>query len=187
MWGKVFSNMFEGSMRGKGPVVFSVWTYVITKTMNSVVTLNPEVVAFLIGCKISEAEAAIEFLCSPDPESNIKDHQGRRLLREAQFQYRVVNWAFYNSIRNEEERKEANREAAARYREKKQQEDSIKALKKAGKNKPLAGESAAMKALNQGDVDKAEKLAEPIQNVVPLEPPQLPCDQPKEDCPPGLQ
>jgi hypothetical protein len=187
MWGKVFSTMFEGSLRGKGAVVFSVMTYIITKTQNSVVTLNPEVVAFLIGCKTCEVKDAIDLLCAPDPDSNLKEHEGRRLIREAQFQYRVVNWAYYNSIRNEEERKESNRVAAARYREKKQMEDSAKALRKAAKHKSLTNEDAAVRAEKDGNQALADKLAEPVVKVAPVEQIEhLPGSVPVEDCPPGL-
>ena len=116
MYGKVFASMFDGSMLGKGPEVFAVWTFALTRTVKGSVELNPVLVATMIGMPVERVLLAIEFLEQPDPYSRNPDEGGRRLIRDGQFQYRVVSHAKYSKIRNEDERKEYNREAKARER-----------------------------------------------------------------------
>lgn len=116
MYGKVFASMFEGSMLGAGPDVFAVWTYTLTRTVKGIVELNPPLVGAMIGMPAEHVVAAITFLEQPDPFSRNPDEGGRRLVKEGQFQYRVVSHGKYSKIRNEDERKEYNREAKARER-----------------------------------------------------------------------
>ncbi|MBM3496438.1 MAG: hypothetical protein FJX72_19280 [Armatimonadetes bacterium] len=71
----------------------------------------------MFGCSIDEVKDAINKLCAPDPESRTKEHEGRRMLSQGQFLYWIPTWAKYNSIRNEVERREQNREAQKRWRE----------------------------------------------------------------------
>jgi hypothetical protein len=66
MYGKIFERMFTGTMYGSGPVVFSVWAYVIANARPpGVVSLNPKLLAATIGCSTEEIRLAIEFLTRP--------------------------------------------------------------------------------------------------------------------------
>src|SRR5438552_8957888 len=123
MYGKHFASMYEGSMVGSGAVVFAVWGYVIAKmepdrTVGAQVSLNARLLETIIVEPQSEIEKAIEFLCKPYPSSRTKKEDGRRLVRLGEFDYQVVNGAKYTAIRDEERRREQNRAAQARYREK---------------------------------------------------------------------
>lgn len=117
MYGKLFSSTFTGSMVGSGPVVFSVWGYVIAHAVQSQVELNPALLAVVLGCPEDKVEAAISVLCSKDPRSRSKDEDGRRIVREGQFAYRVVNHTKYNAMRNEGDRREYNRIKQQEHRE----------------------------------------------------------------------
>lgn len=116
MYGKHFESMYEGSMYGAGVAVFAVWGYVISHTKDSVVELNPRKLADTLGGTKEEIVKAIKFLMEKDPESRHKAHEGRRLLREGEFQYRVPSWDEYRKIMNEDERREYNRIKQAEYR-----------------------------------------------------------------------
>lgn len=124
MYGKLFKSMFTGSMYGMGATVIAVWAYVIANKdrKDGVIDLNPIMLAGVIGEPEKRIVEAIEMLCSPDPNSRSKEYEGRRLLREGQFQYKVVNWDKYNNIHNDDDRKEYNRMAkqAERDREKRE-------------------------------------------------------------------
>lgn len=138
MFGKHFASLYEGSMIGAGAIVFAVWGYVIAKHMpdreyGSTVTLNPNLLGPILGESPEDVKEAIEFLCSPDPESTTPTAKGRRLIKIAQFEYQVVNGAKYRAIRDEETRKQQNREAQERYRNKKKAEQ---AAQFAGNNHP---------------------------------------------------
>lgn len=125
MYGKYFASTFTGSMFGAGPDVFAVWGYVIANAVESQVELNPNLLAAIIGTTPDRIRMAIDFLCSPDPQSRTKTEEGRRLVREGEFAYRVPNLLAYRSIRNEEERREYNRLKKAEQRERDRVKDSV--------------------------------------------------------------
>lgn len=109
MYGKLFASAFTGSMFGAGADVFAVWAYVIANAQDSVVELNPPMLAAVIGSTPKRVRSAIEFLCRPDTESRNPEEDGRRLLACGPFQYKVVSHEVYRAIRNEDDRREYNR------------------------------------------------------------------------------
>ncbi len=119
MYGKWFDSVYEGSMAGSGPIVLAVWGYCCAKAdpEDHTVLLNPSVLVAKIG-KITEAEvrSAIEFLLSPDPDSQCKDHEGRRLLHSGGLRYFVVTHERYRGMRSEEDRRHYMRKYMRDYR-----------------------------------------------------------------------
>jgi hypothetical protein len=144
MYGKAYESMYEGSMVGAGINVFAVWNYIIAANRGGYIEINPKLLAFILGGKESDIESALEFLQKPDPKSRSKDRNGSRLVKEGQFQYFVVNWAYYQHLKNEVDRREYNRIKQAEYRSR-------------GKTKsgPQTGETAHMKALDAGASEEA--------------------------------
>ena len=138
-------------MMGAGVNVFAVWNYVIAKANRGTLELNPPLLAFILGGEVKEVEEAIKFLCSEDPRSRSSEEGGRRLVKEGQFQYRVVNWGKYHGIRTKEDQREYNRRKQAEYREQ----------KRLRKSRPLSGEAAAVKAFESGDEGEFDRLSEP--------------------------
>lgn len=117
MYGKIYESTFTGSLVGSGAVVFAVWSYVIAHTKPpGVVEMNPALLASVLGCQKDDVEGAIGLLCSPDSQSRTPDHDGKRLLREGPFLYRVPTWERYNAMRNNDERRTYNRDAQRRSR-----------------------------------------------------------------------
>lgn len=119
MYGKHHDTTYSGSMFGAGLAVFAVWGYVIANTRaDHRVELNARVLAACLGGPVDEIRAAIEILCGPDPESRSKEHGGRRLVREGEYLYFVVNHNAYRDMRSNEDRREyfklAKREQRAR-------------------------------------------------------------------------
>ena len=108
MYGKIFASTFSGSMVGAGPDVFAVWAFALAQVVNSRVELNPRLLAPVLGTTQDRVEAAIEYLGRPDADSRNPAEEGRRLIREGQYQYRVVSHEIYQAIRNEEERRNYN-------------------------------------------------------------------------------
>lgn len=119
MYGKFFSSTFSGSMLGAGPDVFSVWAYTIANTVNGLVELNPILLSAVIGMPVDRVEKAIGYLCSPDPNSRNPDQEGRRILKQGQYQYKVVSHEIYRAIRNEDERRLYNAQKQRESRAKK--------------------------------------------------------------------
>jgi len=116
MYGKYFASTFTGSLMGAGANVFAVWGYVIANTTGGQVELNPRLLAAVLGMSVAEVAKAIDYLAAPDPESRSKIEEGRRLIREGEFCYRVPNFATYRAIRNEDDRREYNRQKQAEHR-----------------------------------------------------------------------
>jgi hypothetical protein len=132
--------------------MFAVWGYVIAHMkpdaeVGAQVELNPKLLSAILGEDERVVQGVIDRLCEPDEISTSKAEEGRRLVRLGQFAYRVVNGAHYMAIRNEDERREYfrihKRKERARLR----------------KGKPLHGEVAAVKALDNGDEREFERIA----------------------------
>ncbi len=145
MYGKHFESMYDGSMYGSGVAVFAVWGYVISHTREGRIELNSRKLADTLGGEVKEIEDAIAFLEKPDAESRQKEHGGRRLLKEGEYQYAVPSWEHYQRLKNEADRREYNREAKRRERARK-------------RPKSLPGEEAAVKAMANGDDDAADSI-----------------------------
>ena len=157
MYGKQFDSMYCGSMVGKGFAVFSLMGYVIAnmkpdKTVGFQVDLNSKILATVFGELEEKIVQAIEFLCAPDPHSRTPAEDGRRLMSVGQYSYRVVNGVMYDKIRNEEDRREQNRLAQCRHREKSRSSNRMKKMSDSGR--PLKGEVKAIKDFEAGKVDK---------------------------------
>lgn len=120
-WAKHFEAMYEGSMYGAGVAVFAVWGYVISHAWlgDGWVDLNPQLLANTLGGNDGEVKWAIEWLCRPDPKSEWKSHEGRRLVHEAGFRYFVPSWEHYEKVAVRERKREQNRAAQDKFRRKK--------------------------------------------------------------------
>lgn len=149
MYGKHFESLYEGSMYGAGVAVFAVWGYVIAKTHHSRIELNPRKLADTLGGDVNEIEEAIGFLCRPDPHSRNQTREGRRLIKEGQFQYYVTGWEEYQSIRNEIERREYNKLAKRSERARKKREDDPR-------SEPLNGEVKSISEVEDGKITQEE-------------------------------
>lgn len=163
MYGKHFESMYTGSMFGVGPTVFAVWGYVISHTKkDGCVELNPHLLGAMIGCPPKEIEDAITFLCGPDERSRSKDEGGRRMIREGEFDYRVVNFISYRNILNEDERRAYNRQKKRESRER---------LKSKGQSLTVNDKSAVSA--------QAEAAPTPTPSLTPAEEAASPVARPK--------
>lgn len=158
IWRKIYKSMYEGSMVGSGATVFALMGYIIShqeymRNVGWVIRLNPRLLATVIGESEDRVAKAIEYLASEDKDSTSKEHGGRRIVaREVgTMEYLVVNGERYQEYRVWEERKEQNRDAQKRYREK------MRAMKKA---KPLEGETAYEKVLREEGKEAADAWAD---------------------------
>jgi len=100
-YGKLFESTYTGSMAGSGSNVFAVWTYCIaTANRHHEVYLNEKGLSVILGEPIEHIEQAINYLCSPDPNSRSKVEDGRRLIKvvDVGCTYRVVNHSVYKEL-----------------------------------------------------------------------------------------
>jgi hypothetical protein len=125
MYGKLFDSTFTGSMYGAGSDVFAVWGYVVANTVNSSIELNPAMLAAVLGTTPEAVRSAIAFLCSADPNSRNPEEDGKRLIKEGMYQYRVVSHELYRAIRDQDERRAYNRVKQQEHRQKRRQTNVI--------------------------------------------------------------
>ena len=165
MYGKSYESKFKGSMVGAGIAVFAVWDYMTTMARDGYVEVNPDLLAFILGGKDQDPQEivdALDFLQEPDEKSNSKREGGRRIVKEGEYQYRLVNWDEYNRIRTEEERREYNRIKQKEFR------DRERELKRRKPSKPLPGEMANKKAFEAGLINADGTPIVPPSNSEPV-------------------
>lgn len=146
MYGKHFQSAYTGSMMGAGADIFAVWGYVIAHAVNGHVEINPALLKTVIGMSEKRVNAAIEYLCAPDHNSRTEDEDGRRMVREGKFLYRVVNHLHYRGMAN---------------RADKQESDRVRIAGKRAAEKPLKS------VVSQGVADsrKPSQIVEPVADV----------------------
>jgi hypothetical protein len=134
MYGRTFAQMYTGSMFGKPPLVWTVLGYIIANQRpasykdpkaESYVELNPVLLAAMFASTVEEIEKALLDLEAPDPNSRDKRQDGRRIVLIGERtigprQYWVVNGRKYRTIKDDDQRREQNRAAKQRERERKQ-------------------------------------------------------------------
>lgn len=159
MYGKLFASTFTGSLYGKGPTLISVWAWIIANTKFGSVEINPALVSQSIGLSIGEVESALECLSSPDPKSRSPAEEGRRIVREGMYQWRVVNHESYRQIRHEDDRREYNRL-------KKQEERARKKASKSACVSQKVNDCQCLSAQQEREQEQEEDLSSsPIKNI----------------------
>lgn len=133
-------------MVGAGAIPFALMGYIIAnyrldKQIGAQVRLNPVVLSTILGETIEDIQAGIDYLSKPDAMSTTPDEEGRRIVQVGQFDYRVVNGAKYDAIRNAEEKRQVNRIAKQRERAKATQPDLPGTPVKHGFQKPTFEEA----------------------------------------------
>ena len=161
MYGKLFASTYQGSMVGRGSTVFAVWGYIIANTVKSRIEINPYLLAASLGNPVDEVKQALEYLCQPDPDSRSKQDEGRRLIKEGQFQYFVVNHEHYRSIRNEEERRQYNRVAKQQSRARKSKESNGESL-----TLPMSNSETIASRPESANAEAEARYRDPIVNSV---------------------
>jgi hypothetical protein len=123
LYGKIYPSLYRGSMIGAGPVAFALWPYIITNARpddGSLIDLNPELISAIIGCKPSEIQSAIDFLCAPDDRSRTPTSNGCRLIKRSPLTYFVVNLEQYRFLDDCDDRREYWRDQKEKQRKKRQ-------------------------------------------------------------------
>jgi hypothetical protein len=121
MYAKVFSSLWDGSMR-KQPDKQLVFIYLLCHA-NSLGTVDiiQGKIADDTGLDESVVRGAILELMGPDERSRTEENEGRALVALSNgrdWGWQIVNYERYRAMRNEEDRKRQNRESQDRFRDK---------------------------------------------------------------------
>lgn len=129
-FGKIFESLYSGSMIGAGEHVFALWPYCIAHVRPpGMVEVNPKLVGAIIGTTAENVQTALDYLCAPDPSSRSTKEEGRRLVREGQFNYRMVNFSEYRERMSVQAKADYMRDYRAQGR------DKSRPLVKSGKSR----------------------------------------------------
>lgn len=112
MYGKIFKQLWTGSMCGAGIVQQATFIWMIANAnRDGLVEVNPRLLAFQFGdVKESQIDYALRVLAEPDEESRTPDHDGRRIEFVDGFTWRILNYEYYRDLRSAEARREYKRE-----------------------------------------------------------------------------
>jgi hypothetical protein len=121
VYAKLFTSIYQGTLRGNshGLLVFTNLLAHCDKLGE--VDMHPRAIAEEVGLSVDQVRAALLVLESPDDESRSPEEQGRRILRKDEHRdwgWRVVNYLKYRAIRDEDDRREQNRLAQEKWRNK---------------------------------------------------------------------
>lgn len=172
-FGQIYQQMFTGSLVGSGAVVFTTMAYVIANTdpITSTVRLNPKLLATVFGEPEEVVAKAIAKLCEPDPNSTTPDEGGRRLIKEGQFEYFVVNYKKYRGLLSKERRRQY---MASLMQERRSKGDDVLT----GANNMLTGANGSASA--SASVSASEREKEKVPKKTPPQPLQPNGDDPFE-------
>lgn len=118
---KVHAELWDGSLIGR-PQAQLVFLFLLAHAdAAGSVDIAQRKISALTGLDAREVQAAIDELEAPDSESRRPEEQGRRLVRldpDRSYGWRVVNYGHYRNARSVSDRREQNRQAQQRRREK---------------------------------------------------------------------
>lgn len=121
MYVKLFASLYQGTLRGRSDAILVFTNLLAHADQYGTVDKHPKAIAEETGLSLEAVETAIQHLEEPDPESRSPEMDGRRIVRMDEHRawgWKIINYGKYRAIRSEEDRREQNRLAQERYRQK---------------------------------------------------------------------
>lgn len=115
MYGKLFVQMYQGTLATKGPwqALVTFQQLVILADKHGQVDMTPDAISRITTIPLEIIETGLQELSKPDSESRSPLEDGRRIVPLADnrsWGWKVVNYEHYRKIRSEEERREYHRQ-----------------------------------------------------------------------------
>jgi hypothetical protein len=144
VYGKVFTQMFEGTLASKGPwqALVTFQQLIVLANKHGEVDMTADAISRRTTIPLNIITLGLEELQKPDPDSRTEGEEGRRIVRldkHRTWGWRLVNYAKYCKIRSEEDRREYMR--------------VLMANKRAEEKKPVSNVSSELAMLAHVDVD----------------------------------
>lgn len=130
MYGKLFAQMYDGTLGTKGPwqALVTFQQMIILADKSGVVDMTAEALARRTTIPVDIITTGLAELEQPDPDSRSSEEEGRRILRldpDRSWGWRIVNYDHYRKIRTEEERREYHRNYARDRRAKSRRANDV--------------------------------------------------------------
>ena len=113
MYGKVYSQIFDGTLHGKIHATAVFMAMIAIADVDGGVDRTAESIAAITGWPLEFVLKGIDELQQPDPRSRTPDHDGRRIIPlrpHTDWGWRIVNYLKYREIRDDNARREYQRE-----------------------------------------------------------------------------
>jgi hypothetical protein len=120
VYAKLFTSIYQGTLRGNSHGLLVFTNLLAHCDKNGVADIHPRAIAEEVGLTVEQVRTALDDLEAPDMESRSPEEEGRRIKRMDEHRawgWFVVNYAKYRAIRDEDDRREQNRLAQERWRE----------------------------------------------------------------------
>ena len=111
MYGKLFGQMFDGTLSTRGPwqALVTFQQFIILADKNGIVDMTPEAISRRTTIPLEIIQEGIVRLMEPDPESRSPAEEGKRIapLSDARsWGWQIVNYQHYRNLRSTEERRQ---------------------------------------------------------------------------------
>ena len=115
MYGKLFVQMYDGTLAKQGPwqAMVTFQQLIILADRNGTVDMTADAISRRTTIPLAIIELGLTALQQPDPESRSPDEAGRRIVLldpGRSWGWQIVNYGHYRKIRNEEERRAYRRD-----------------------------------------------------------------------------
>lgn len=157
VYAKLFTSIYHGTLRGNSHGLLVFTNLMAHADSTGHVDVHPRAIAEEVGLTINQVRAALDMLEAPDEESRSPENEGRRIVRLDEHRawgWRIVNYVKYRSIRSEEDRREQNRLAQAKWREKNKPESAERNQHKPRKPQSAQAEAEAEALSPKGEREK---------------------------------
>lgn len=124
MYVKLFSSIYQGTLRGNSHGLLVFTNLLAHADKEGFVDIHPRAISEEVGLTVDAVRTALLMLEATDPESRTADLDGRRIVRLDEHRawgWQIVNYVKYREIKNADDRRQQNREAQARFRQKHKQ------------------------------------------------------------------
>jgi len=128
MYCKLFASLYQGTLRGKSHEILVFTNLLANADAYGYVDKHFKAIAEEVGLTQDEVRSAIAVLEAPDPESRSPEEAGARIVKMDDHRiwgWKIVNYGKYRAIKNEDDRREQNRLAQERFRQKNKQPSAI--------------------------------------------------------------
>lgn len=119
MYAKIFTSLFDGSMRGKPDLILVFVNLLCHSDEEGIVDRHYKAVADETGLSVERVLKALSELESPDPESRTPTNEGRRITRLDQnrnWGWLITNHKHYREMINAQDRRKYMRDYMENWR-----------------------------------------------------------------------
>ncbi len=113
MYGKIFEQIFEGSLRLNWKALITFQQMIILCDKDGILDMSHEALHFRTGIPLEIIRKGVEILESPDPQSRTRTQEGRRIARLSEYRdwgWQLVNHTYYRNLMSGADKKKRDRD-----------------------------------------------------------------------------